>query len=178
MAAPTIRVGAGADGGLVYLVDLAPEAMPAVRVRDLTQAWDRARDAARACSWSVPRGLRFRQDDGSYTQLLLADRDAKCWAGAVDGVARLSTSYGLSLCLRLLALLDLLGRAGWAAGLLALRPDGARLHPDLLRLAANATLTAEARFDEKRFQAGLRHLSDLGADHRIVRTPTSTGACA
>jgi hypothetical protein len=55
----------------------------------------------------------------------------------------------------LLALVDLLSHAGWAAPLLARRTEGARLHPRLLRLAANATLTADARFDEERFHAGL-----------------------
>jgi hypothetical protein len=145
-------VGARADGSLFYLVDLPPEAMPSVRVQDLSRAWESAREAARAHVWSVPRGLRFHRQDGTTVDLALADRDATCWAGAVDKIVGLNTSYGLSLCLRLLALVDLLARAAWAAPGLALQPDGARVHPVLLGLAANATLTEEARFDEERFQ--------------------------
>ena len=79
----------------------------------------RGRDGA---TWGAVRGFRFRRPDGSYTDLALADRDARCWAGAVDRTAGLTSSYGLSLCLRLLALVDLLARArgpsrcaGWSA---------------------------------------------------------------
>jgi hypothetical protein len=154
-AAPPIKVGTGSDGSVIYLVDLPPAAMPSVRASDLARAWESAREAARARSWSVPRGLRFHRGDGTYIELALADRDATCWAGAVDRIAGLNTSYGLSLCLRLLALVDLLARAAWATPLLALQPEGACLDPCLLRLAARATLTEEARFDEERFRADL-----------------------
>jgi hypothetical protein len=61
----------------------------------------------------------------------------------------------LSLCLRLLALIDLLTRARWAGGLLHLAADGAELHPALVRAAATMPLTAEARFDEAQFRARL-----------------------
>ena len=56
-------------------------------------------------------------------------RDARCWAGAVDRTVGLGTSYGLALCLRLLALVDLLARARWAIPLFRLERDGADLHP-------------------------------------------------
>lgn len=87
--------------------------------------------------------------------LELADPDARCWAGAVDTTVGIHTRYGLSLCLRLLALVDLLARAGWASGVLRFAPDGAELHPALLRAAASVPLTAEARFDEAGFRAFL-----------------------
>lgn len=174
---PAIQVSAGADGVLIYRVDQPPEAMPCVRVRDLARAWDGARHAAQAREWGVKRGLRFHLGDGLYTHLALADRDATCWAGAIDQMAGLHNSYGLSLCLRLLALIDLLARAGWAAPLLTLHPGGARLHPCLLRLAANATLTQDARFDEERFHAGLvNHLSPRIGTAPIH--PDVEGACA
>jgi len=158
--APTrpVSVGTGADGTLVYLVDVPPEALPPVRGRDIAAAWDAARAAAIAADWGHPRGFRFRRDDGSYTDLALADRDASCWAGAVDSTVGMNTSYGLSLCLRLLALVDLLGRARWAAALFAVQRDGADLHPSLLTTAASAPLTAEARFDESGFRALLTPL--------------------
>jgi len=87
--------------------------------------------------------------------LALADRDACCWADAVDRLLGLRSSYGVSVCLRLLALVDLLARVRWADALCALRHDGADLHPSLLRAAASAPLTAEARFDEISFRTRL-----------------------
>jgi hypothetical protein len=150
-----VRVGETRDGTLTYLVDLAPEALPAVRGRDLEHAWDASRQAAGAAAWGVARLFRFRRPDGSTTDLALADPDACCWAGAVDRTVGMQTSYGLSICLRLLALVELLARARWAAGLFALGPGGAELHPSLLRAAATAPLTAEARFDESGFRAKL-----------------------
>jgi hypothetical protein len=153
-----VRVGAAADGTLTYLVDVPPEALPPVRLRDLVNAWDAARHAAiaaghGAATWGVARLFRFRRDDGSCTDLALADPDACCWAGAVDGTVGMNTSYGLSLCLRLLALVDLLARASWAASLFSLRRDGAEIDHCVLHTAATVPLTREARFDETGFRA-------------------------
>jgi len=124
-----------------------------VRGRDLAAAWEAARDAALSARWGVVRGFRFRRQDGSYTDLALFDVDASCWAGAVDGTVGMHTSYGLSLCLRLLALVDLLARARWAAPFFSLRRDGAELDHCVLRTAATAPLTPDARFDESGFRA-------------------------
>ena len=74
---------------------------------------------------------------------------------AVDGTVGLRNSYGLSVCLRLLALVDLLARVRWADPLCLLRRDGADLHPSLLGAAASMPLTAEARFDEFGFRSRL-----------------------
>jgi hypothetical protein len=154
----TVRVDVVAGGALTYVVDAPPEALPPVRGRDLERAWYAARDAAMAATWGTRRGFRFRRADGSFTDLALADRDACCWAAAVDQIAALTSSYGLSLCLRLLALVDLLAHARWAAPLCRLERDGADLHPSLLRAAAATPLTAEARFDEGGFRS---HLAPL-----------------
>jgi len=151
----TVRVDVVAGGALTYVVDAPPEALPAVRGRDLERAWYAAREAAMAATWGSVRGFRFRRPDGSFTDLALADRDACCWAAAVDSIAGLRSSYGLSLCLRLLALVDLLARARWAAPLCRLERDGADLHPSLLLAAAATPLTAEARFDEGGFRGRL-----------------------
>ncbi len=151
----TVRVDIVAGGALTYLVDAPPEALPPVRGRDLERAWYAAREAAMAASWGAIRGFRFRRPDGSFTELALADRDACCWAAAVDQIVGLTNFYGLSLCLRLLALVDLLARARWAAPLCRLERDGADLHPSLLRAAAATPLTPEARFDEDGFRARL-----------------------
>lgn len=157
----TVHVGAGPDGTLTYMVEMPPEALPPVRGRDLERVWYAARDAAIQQRWSVPRGFRFRRADGSYTDLALADADACCWAGAVDGTIGIANSYGMSLCLRLLALVDLLARAPWAAPLWRMQHDGADLHPTLLRTAASAPLTEEARFDESGFRFRLAQTPSL-----------------
>lgn len=154
---PAVRVGSGPDGLLTYMVDHAPEELPLVRGRDLERAWYAARDAAIAADWGAARGFRFRRADGSTVDLALADRDAACWAGAVDGTVGLSSLYGLSVCLRLLALVDLLARADWAVPLCRLAPDGAELDNALLRAAATAPLNADLRFDEAPFRTRLEH---------------------
>jgi hypothetical protein len=151
----TVRVDVVAGGALTYVIDAPPEALPPVRGHDLERAWYAARDAAIAATWGTVCGFRFRCADGSFTDLALADRDACCWAAAVDQIAGLRSCYGLSLCLRLLALVDLLAHASWAAGLCRLERDGAELHPSLLRAAAATPLTSEARFDESGFRARL-----------------------
>lgn len=153
-----VRVGEAGDGTLTYVVDQPPTALPPVHRRDLELAWAAARRAALGSAWGAPRRFRFRHPDGSVTDLALQDPDARCWAEAVNGTAGLQTLHGLSICLRLLALVDLLARARWLHTLCPLRRDGAELHPALLRAAATAELTNEARFDETRFRAGLDRL--------------------
>ncbi|MBV9812477.1 MAG: hypothetical protein JO326_06985, partial [Acetobacteraceae bacterium] len=74
-----VHVGAAADGTLTYLIDLPPEALPPVRLRDLANAWEAARQAAiaaghGAATWGVARLFRFRREDGTCTDLALADR--------------------------------------------------------------------------------------------------------
>jgi hypothetical protein len=151
----SIRVGRGPDGLLTYLVDLPPEALPAVGRRDLERAWYAARDAAIGEQWGPARGFRFRRPDGTHTDLVLADQDARCWSSAVDLTVGIATSHGLSLCLRLLALVDLLAHAAWLRPLFRLARDGAELHPALLRTAATLPLTPDARFDETGFRLRL-----------------------
>lgn len=171
----SVHIGAGPDGSLTYFVGLPPEELPPVHRRDLELAWYAARDAALAQRWGVARFFRFRRPDGSYGDLALADRDACCWADAVDGTLGLRNSYGLSVCLRLLALVDLLARERWANSLCLLRQDGADLHPSLLRAAASAPLTAEARFDESGFRTRLPRLA-FGIGSEGQEAPRLTGA--
>jgi hypothetical protein len=151
----TIRIGGTPDGFVTYHVNLPPEALPTVCRRDLERAWYAARDAALAERQGVVRGFRFNRPDGSHTDLALADRDARCWVGAVDNAVGIGNANGLSLCLRLLALIDLLARAPWARSLLHLARDGAEFHPALLKAAASQPLTKEARFDETGFRVRL-----------------------
>ncbi len=154
-AQSSVRVAQARDGTLTYLVDAAPEALPPVRSRDLEAAWDAARAAATLSEWGTPRMFRFRQADGSTTDLALSDQDARCWAGAVDQTTGMQTPYGLSLCLRLLALVDLLARAPWTGVLCRIGRAGAALDPLLVRTAATAPLTNQAGFDEAAFRAKL-----------------------
>lgn len=150
-----IKIQPRADGALTYLIEMAPEALPPVRARDLANAWDAARAAATAEAWGAPRFFRFRRPDDSVVDLALADPDASCWAGAVDRTVGLGSTAGLSLCLRLLALVDLMAHARWAAPLFALRRDGAEIDPALLQAAATLPLTRDARCDEIRVRASL-----------------------
>ena len=156
---PTVRVGQRADGAYIYDLDHSPEMLPAVRGRDLAAAWQAAREAALAAQWGAARYVRFNRDDGSTTALALADRDACCWAHAADGLASMGTCYGMSVFLRLLALIDLLAGAPWSAALATFARDGADPHPLLLRAAAAARLTEDARFDVEAFRARLGPLA-------------------
>jgi len=174
-----VHVDAGPGGSLRYLVRLPPEELPAVHRRDLERAWQAARDAALAQRWGVARFFRFQRPDGSFGDLALADPDACCWAGAVDLTLGLRNSYGLSVCLRLLALIDLLARERWADQPCLLRRDGADLHPSLLGAAANAPLTADARFDETGFRSRLARLAfgfALDGPHNAAPARRLTGA--
>jgi hypothetical protein len=168
-----IQVAVADNGIVTYLVDAPPESLPPVGLRDIAAAWDAARAAAGAAAWGSARLFRFRRADGSLTDLALADADACCWAGAVDKTTGMHTSYGLSLCLRLLALVDLLARERWAAPLMRLTRGEAELDPALLRTAATAPLNHEARFDETLFRAQLATRLD---GPRVP--PLASGACA
>ena len=133
---------------LIYRVTLPPEAMPPVTTRDLEQAWDAARAAALSSSAAAHRRFSFRGADGRIATFDLDDRDARHWASAVDRVSGLTTLRGISLCLRLLALIDLMANSAWALAFMTPKRDGARLDRALLKAAARADLTEEARFDE------------------------------
>ncbi|MCX7380502.1 MAG: hypothetical protein NT133_03575 [Alphaproteobacteria bacterium] len=167
-ARPTIKVAESSDGTLTYQVALPPEALPPVRPRDLDAAWQRARAAALAERWGKLRLFRFIREDGTTTDLALADPDAACWAEAADLVAPLASTYGMSLCLRLLALVTLLGGAGreavqWTSPLFTLHRDGAEIAPVLLNAAAQVTLNRDALFDPDRLRARLATQNLLGA---------------
>jgi len=158
---PRVHMAEAASGARTYLVDVPPEALPPVRARDLHAAWDNARGAALAERWGRPLMLRFRRhgpdgQDSEPTDLALADADACCWAAAVDGTVGLRSTYGLSLCLRLLALVELLPRAAWALPLVAINRDGAAIHPGLMRAAAEIALTRDARFDPAALRAAVQ----------------------
>jgi len=150
-----IRLSAHDAGALRYEVPLPPECLPGVAGRDLLAAWDAAREAATAAAWGEPRAVSFRRADGGSTVLMIADEDARCWAAAVDGTVGLSSLYGMAVCFRLLALIEVMATAPWARGLFALDRDGAEIHPALVRAAARLPLAADARFDHATLRAML-----------------------
>lgn len=159
--ASSVRASRLPCGGTAYAVSLPPQHVPAVRHADLARAWDAAREAASRGQQGDAREILFRQDDGTLTRLTLADHDARCWAGAVDALSRLGTLQGMALCLRLLALVELLSRAPDLARLFRLEAGRATLHPALLRAAATLALNEAAGFDE----TALRRLLPLGLTH-------------
>ncbi|MCS6930703.1 MAG: hypothetical protein NZM27_00645 [Acetobacteraceae bacterium] len=143
-----IGVAESPEGALAYAIPFPPEATPPVRPQALLEAWAAARAAAGAGRYGPARRFLFLRGGGEEPLALdLADPDARCWAEAVDAASPLDRAQGLALCLRLLALIDLLGRASWTRGLFVLDREGAEFHPALLAAAATAPLDATARFD-------------------------------
>ncbi len=165
-SSPPVQVGAAPDGTLTYLVDLPPDALPAVRGRDLAAAWEAAHDAAGGKRRGAVRLFRFRDPEGAVTDLALADRDARAWAAAVDRLSGMGNCYGLSLCLRLLALVDLIAAA--RDGRFCKR--GGRPSPAVFRAAAALPLSRAARFDETRLRAR------LPPAHTATSFPVAPGA--
>ncbi len=153
-----IRVAEDATGALAYAVPLPPECLPGVRPEALLAAWSAARAGAAAGRWGPHRTLMFRRENAEPTVLAIADPDARCWAEAVDRGADLGTVHGLALCLRLLALVDVMPRCPWLAGMFDVTPEGVELHPALLRAAATMPLDHAARFDAE----ALRRLLSRG----------------
>lgn len=151
-----VLVAPAAEGGFLHLVPCAPQALPPVSSAALLEAWEAARHAAAAGQWGAPRRLLFQTESGSLS-LAIADRDACCWSAAMDRSADLSTLRGLAICLRLLALIEVLGRSRALGALFSLTSDGAALHPALLRAAATQPLDSGARFDERALQRLVSH---------------------
>ncbi len=155
----SIAVGGTSDGVVVYRVALSPPELPSITPRDLEAAWDDARELAletEAGSGFSVRCFRFAGSDGrGTTDLLLADLDARAWADAVDRRSRLSTRFGLSVCLRLLGLIELLAAANWTTGFCRFRRGGVTLDPALIAEAARRPLTPEGRLDETGMRAAL-----------------------
>jgi len=151
-----IRTELGAHGEVLHLIPFAPPALPPVSRRHLEQAWEAARDVALAAApgkAATAHGFRFAAADAAPLDLLLADPDAANWTGGVERIADLSTAYGISLCLRLLALVTLMGSAKWAQAWFSLKRDGAAIHPALLQAASLAPLTPTGGFAETSVRA-------------------------
>ena len=166
-----IRVVQAPDGALAYVVPVAPETLPPVPPGDLLAAWALARQGAALRRWGPRRVLRFVRPGGDATEIAIIDRDAGAWAEAIDAAVGLETLRGLALCLRLLALVEVLTRAAWLGPLFDVSAGGIDLHPALLAAAAGMPLDAGARFDEARLRRLLsRPLPRGGGAHRSTRS--------
>jgi hypothetical protein len=147
-----VRTTVGPDGAVLHLIAAPPATLPAVTKRDLEQAWEAAQSGQAGLN-APPRGFRFARPAGAPIELMLNDRDAAAWAVAVDGIANLSTPHGVSLCLRLLGLVELMSRAGWARAWFSLSRAGAEIAPALLQAAALSPLNEAGGFDEPALRA-------------------------
>ena len=139
------------SGALRHEIGLTAAEIPAVAPAALEAAWELAREGASEGRWGQARLLVFR--DG--VQIALTDPDAAAWAEAIARHAGTDTLGGLALCLRLLALVELMARAPWLRGFFALGAEGVEFHPLLLAAAARAPLDPTGRFEESAMRAML-----------------------
>ena len=150
MEGDPIQVRYRDDGTVLYHLPFAATDLPPVFNRDLHAAWDASRAAALHAGPGAVRLFRF----AGQAVLALSDRDARCWAAAVDRTVGLGTAYGVSLLLRLLSLVDLLTRAPWLSHS---NNPGRSMEPSpaLLRAACACRMTGDARLDETRLRHAL-----------------------
>jgi hypothetical protein len=146
-----VETAYGPHGEVLHSLAWLPDRLPPVTKRDMERAWDAAR--AESTVAAPLRGFRFARPEGAPVELYLNDPDASAWAGAVDRAADLSTTHGVSLCLRLLALVDAMGRLDWLRGWFSFAPGGAEIKPALLQAAALAPLNEAGGFDETALRA-------------------------
>ena len=174
---PPIRVGA-APGWLGDLPGSTTAARGAAPGHPRTVTWSARVAPPAAPLWPsngapcAPSAFTPRRW-GTLRPRFLADRDASCWAGRVGpAIYGMGTRQGLSLCLRLLALIDLLAQSPWALPLMRLARDGAEPDPALWRTAATEPLTPEAHFDQTGFRARLARYTShrLTGALRMTRT--------
>jgi hypothetical protein len=110
-------------------------------------------------------GFRFRQAAAPPLDLVLTDTDAANWADAIDAISSLSTAHGISICLRLMALYELMATRPWAREWFTLSRGGLEFHPALLQAAALSPLTPTGGFAETSLQA-LLPAANYPADSR------------
>ncbi len=151
----------GPAGEVLHQLDQPATSLPAVSGRDLEQALEAAHAGLRK---APARGFRFLAPPAAPVELRLADPDAAAWAVAVERTAGLNTPHGISVCLRLLALVALLADTFWARSWLVRGGSGLAIHPQLLRAAALVPLTAAGGFDETALRALLPPTQARGAN--------------
>jgi len=155
-----ITTAALPSGALRHEIGIPASALPAVRPSALESAWEAARASAEAGHWGPARLIAFQ--DG--VEIALTDADAACWAEAMARRQGLNSLSDLALCLRLLALVEVLGRAKWLRGFFAITAEGVEFHPSLLVAAARAPLDPTGRFED----GALRAMLGKGIPHAPV----------
>ena len=155
MSGAAIRTETGPQGETLHIVPYPPCDLPPVSKFHLQQAWEAARGAALGGRPPTEgaHGFRFAEAGAPPLDLVLADRDAARWTGGIERIASLSTAYGISLCLRLLGLVALMGSAEWTRKWFSLQRAGAEIHPALLQAVALAPLTPTGGFAETTLRA-------------------------
>lgn len=140
---------------------LPPDNLPAVRPGDLMKAWEAATVAAELGLEIGPgaaNGVTFRGPGGEVT-LLFEDVDVQVWIAGLEHSVGLETPFGISLCFRLLGLIELMATQGWTRPLFEVGgPEGPEIHPALFRVAATMPLGRDARFDSREFERRTRPL--------------------
>ncbi len=154
MSGTKIQTQTGPRGEELHLVPYLPAALPPVTRRDLECAWEAARAAALAPKPdTATHAFRFLQDAAPPLDLVITDTDAASWAAAIDRIASLSTAHGISICLRLLALFQVMATQVWVRDWFTLSRAGLEFHPALLQAAALSPLTPTGAFAETTLQA-------------------------
>jgi len=138
-------VAAGADG-IAYFVSAPPAALPSVSKRDLEQAWE----AAQTLLADPPARIFIFPGAEAPIELQLNDPDADAWAAAVDRAIGLDSAHGISVCLRLIALIGGLAQFGWAREWFGPKMS---VRAELLTAASLAPLTEAGGFDETALRA-------------------------
>jgi len=152
--AAKLRTQTTTDGKIFRLVPNPPALLPSVTKRDLEQAWEAAHSAASApAPPTATHGFRFQNGDAAPLDFIITDCDAASWAGGIDTIADLSTAHGVSVCLRLMALVELMSRAVWTRPWFTLTRAGLTFHPALLTAAALTPLTETGGFAETALRA-------------------------
>ena len=149
-----------------------PERLPAVQPAELLAAWSLARRAAALQLWGPPRLLRFDRPSGDATEIAIADADAGCWAEAIDTAIGLGNLPGLALCLRLLALVEVLARVP-ALARCSMSPRTARPVP-VPSMPRPTAARCGARFDEAAIRRRLSNRLPPGAAERRRTAPEGT----
>ncbi|WP_404379003.1 hypothetical protein [Caenispirillum salinarum] len=149
------------EGRVLIDSPVPPDDLPAVMPGDLVRAWDAATIAAELGLEVDPRatrGITFRGPGGEVT-LLFEDVDAQVWIAGLERTTGLDSPHGISVCFRLLGLIELMATAAWMRGLFDIGgPEGPDIHPALFRVAATMPLGRDARFDPREFERRTRPL--------------------
>ena len=139
------------DGRKMVCAPFGAQALPPVGISDLGKAWEVASMAAEdglVTEDTDPEGVVFKDKYGDAIQLEFDDFDALCWATAINRSYGLTTVKGLSLCLRMLALYQVMAESPWALTFFTFdRKNRLKIDKALMAAAAVTQLTADGRFD-------------------------------